>query len=224
MIVKGIVKDFGKLISEAERRIIEGIKDGRMETEPSITDRFINELERIFEQQGEKGDIVFRARTLRDRGPHAPEHRFGADFCGVLDVRFRDFKQTKGFLSQAKMEKHGIFVQKGFRGLTTVSFSYGNEFERLNEQADKMLSVTPDSFIIIYSSKGFVVVPASSIKGLARGGELYAKPIDRFFKEYLMCFIGDPRLKAYDDHSLESLRVETNARTAILFQIHERGL
>ena len=64
-----------------------------METEPSITDRFLNELERIFEQQGKKENIVFRARTLRDRGPHAPEHRFGADFCGVLDIRFRDFKQ-----------------------------------------------------------------------------------------------------------------------------------
>jgi len=85
--VKGIVRNFGKLISEAERRIIEGIKDGRMETEPSITDRFLNELERIFEQQGEKENIVFRARTLRDRGPHAPEHRFGADFCGVLDSK-----------------------------------------------------------------------------------------------------------------------------------------
>ena len=224
MIVKGIVRDFGKLISEAERRIIEGIKDGRIETEPSITDRFLNEVERVFERQGKKENIVFRARTLRDRGSHAPEHRFGADFCGVLDIQFRDFKQTKGFLSQAKMEKDGIFVQKGFGGVTTVSFSHGNEFKRLKEQADKMLSVTPDSFIIIYSLKGFVIVPASSIKGLSREGKLYAKPVDRFFKEYLMCFIGDPRLKAYDDQSLESLRRETNARTAILFQIRERGL
>ena len=76
----------------------------------------------------------------------------------------------------------------------------------------------------LYSSKGFVVVPASSVKGLARSGKLYAKPVDRFFKEYLMCFIGDPRLKAYDDQTLESLRIETNARTAIMFQIHEKGL
>ena len=69
-----------------------------------------------------------------------------------------------------------------------------------------------------------MVIPASSIEGLDRSGKLYAKPVDRFFKEYLMCFIGDPRLKAYDDHSLGSLRRETNARTAIMFQIHERGL
>lgn len=223
MIAKGIVKDFGELISKAERRTIKGIEDGRVETEPSVTDRFLNELERISERQGEKGNIVFRARTLRGRGPNAPEHRFGADFCGVLDIRFRDFKQTKGFLSQAKMEKGGIFVQKGFKGATTVSFSYSNDLERLKEQVDKMLLVTPDSFTIIYSSNGFVVIPACSIKGLDKGGKLYAKPVARFFKEYLMCFIGDPRLKAYDDRSLESLRRETNARTAIIFQIHEGG-
>ncbi len=224
MIVKGIVRHFGNLISSAERCIIEGINDGRMETEPSITDRFINELERVFNQERGKENILFRARTLRDRGPNAPEQRFGADFCGVLDVQFENFKQTKGFLAQAKMEKDGIVVRKGLWGVTTVTFSSENKLKRLKEQAERMLSVTPDSFVFIFSSKGFVVVPASSIKGLVKGGKLYAKPIDRFFKEYLMCFIGDHRLKAYDDSSLESLRVKTNARTAILFQIHEKGL
>lgn len=37
MIARGIVRDFGKLISEAESRIIRNIEDGRIETEPSIT-------------------------------------------------------------------------------------------------------------------------------------------------------------------------------------------
>jgi len=49
---------------------------------------------------------------LRDRSRNAPEHRFGADFCGVLDIRFRNFEQSKGFLSQAKREGHGIFITK----------------------------------------------------------------------------------------------------------------
>lgn len=69
MIVKnGIIKHFGKLISKAEQRIIEVYKNGRIETEPSITDRFLNEIERIFDENGEINGIVFRARTLRDRG------------------------------------------------------------------------------------------------------------------------------------------------------------
>lgn len=224
MIVKSIIKDFGKLISEAESRIIKSIKERRIEMETSITDRFLNEIERVFEQHGQKENIVFRSRTLRDRGPNAPEHKFGAYFCGVLNVKLSEFEISKGFLAQAKRENYGIFVQKGFMGATIVSFCHDNEFQRLNRQADKMLSVTPDSFIIVYSVKGFVLVPASSVTGLKRNGKLYAKPVDRFFKEYLMCFIGDCRLKAYDDQSLESLRIETNARTAIMFQIYERGL
>jgi hypothetical protein len=116
-----------------------------------------------------------------------------------------------------------FLCKKGFRGATTASFPYDNEFKRLKGQTDKMLSVTPDSFVIISSLKGFEVVPASSIKGLRGSGKLYAKPVDCFFKEYLMCFIGDPRLKAYDDSSLEALRRETNTRTAIMFQIYEEG-
>lgn len=223
MIAKGIIRDFGKLISEAEKRIIEAIEDGRIETEPSATDRFLSELEKVFEQHGKKEGVIFRARTLRDRGRNAPERRFGADFCGVLDIRFRNFEQSKGFLSQAKREGHGISIQKGFYGSTTASFSPNKEFQRLNKQIDEMLSITPDSFVIVYSPKGFVVIPASSIKGLKTKGRLYAKPIDRFFKEYLMCFIGDHRLKAWDDQSLESLRRETNARTTIMFQIYGRG-
>lgn len=84
-----------------------------------------------------------------------------------------------------------------------------------------MLDITPDSFVFVYSTKGFFVVPASSIKELKANGELYGKPVSRFFKEYLMCFIGDHRLQALDNQNLESLREMTNARTAIMFQIYE---
>ena len=55
MLSRGIVRRFGELISEAEREIIEGIKDGRIETESSITDRFLNEIENVFPE--EKHDV-----------------------------------------------------------------------------------------------------------------------------------------------------------------------
>jgi len=220
---RDIVKTFGKLVSRAEKRAIEGIKDGRTETEPSITDRFLNEVERSFEEYEGPKDIVFRARTLRDMGPKAPEREFGADFCGVLDIRLSSFAQRKGFLSQAKRDGHGVSVKPNFRGLTPVSFLRGAEWQRLQRQLDKMLQVTPDSFVFVYGTGGFTVVPASSIKGLKTRGELYGKPVDRFFKEYLMCFIGDPQLTAYDDASLEDLRRRGNARAAVLLQILEES-
>jgi len=223
MITTGTVKKFGELISEAEKRIIDSIKDGRVETEPSITDRLMRQIESVFEENSSQEGIIFKARSLRDRGKNASESKFGADFCGVLNVDLRKFKRTKGFLTQAKIEGNGIEVKNvRYRGLTTVSFRQNSEFRRLSGQLDQMLSVTPDSFLIVYSEKGFVVVPASSVAGLKSDGVLYGKPLDRFFKEYLMCFIGDHRLTAYDDTSLEGLRQLTNSRTAIIFQLFDK--
>jgi len=37
----GVTRKFGELIAEAERRIINEVRDGKLETEPSITDRFL---------------------------------------------------------------------------------------------------------------------------------------------------------------------------------------
>jgi len=218
MIVKGIVRYFGNLIKEAEGRIIEALKDGRIETETQITDRFLQAIEEVFDKHGEKGKIKFRARTFRDKGSGAQERIYGADFCGVLDISFKNFELRKGFLSQAKMEKGGISIMRG----TTVKFIKDREFKRLNEQIDKMLYFTPDSFVIIYSKDGFVVVPASSVKGLKKNDKLYGEPVDRFFKEFLNCFIGDYRLEAWDNGTIKSLMREKEARTAIMFQIYER--
>jgi len=221
MIAVGTVKKFGDLIRKAEEQTIEGIKEGRIETEPSITDRFLEAVENVFREHGSQRGIVFKTRTLRDRGRNASETRFGADFVGVLNVRLKGYEQIKGFLSQAKKEGNGIRIQRVPFSLTTASFRQDKEFERLKDQIGHMLSITPDSFVIVYGRNGFVAVPASSVNGLSVEDALYAKPIDRFFKEYLMCFIGDPRLRAWDDNSLEKLRLETKARTAIMFQIHE---
>lgn len=221
MFVTGLITKFGNLISQAERDTIEEIREGRVETEPSVSDRFLTRVEMVFEEWGEMRGVRFYARTLRDRGPHAPEHEFGADFCGVINVKLKNFKLSKGILSQAKSESGDIKTRIRSYGPTIVSFSDSVEFQRLKKQSNAMLSITPDSFVMIYSNNGFIAVPASSIEGLGNAGELYGKPVVQFFKEFLMCFIGDSRLKAYDDQTLESLRKETNARMAILFQIHK---
>lgn len=211
-------------MAQAEERIITGIRDGRIETETSITDRFLQELESVCNTSNKQERVFFRARTLRDRGRNAPEMRYGTDFCAILDVKLKNYVQGKGFLSQAKKEAFWINVRIGPYNFASVNFRQNDEFRRLGEQVDRMLSITPDSFVIVYSQRRFVVVPASSIKGLKDEAEVYGKPVANFFKEYLMCFVGDPKLKAFDDDSLEKLRMETRARTAIMFQIHELGV
>jgi hypothetical protein len=112
MIVKGVVKRFGKLIAKAEQHAIEEIQLGRVETEPSVTDRFLREIELVFEENGQGDDVRFHVRTLGDRRRDAAGRKFGADFCGILQVRFGNFQQAKGFLSQAKMDVCGVTVSR----------------------------------------------------------------------------------------------------------------
>lgn len=218
---KNIIEHFSKLIAEAEREIIQKIFDKRLETEPSVTDRFLQAIENVFNSKVRAGKLKFEARTLRDKGTNAPEHKFGADFCGVLNVDLRHFKVTKGFLCQAKMEKRELYIEKLPYGMARLKIQYNREIEKLKDQVRKMLSITPDSFIIIYSVKGFVIIPASSVLGIRGNSELYGKTITSFFREYIKCFIGDHRLKAYDDITLEKIKEDTYSRTAILFKIME---
>ena len=44
----GIVKRFGELIRKAEEQTIEGIEEGRIQTETSATDRFLEAVENAF--------------------------------------------------------------------------------------------------------------------------------------------------------------------------------
>jgi hypothetical protein len=227
MIAIGIVRRFGELVKKAEELTIDDIIQGKTQTEPDITNRYLANLQYVVNMHGVRKGIKFDGATLRDRGPESPESHFGADFVGVLNVKLKGFKQTKGFLAQAKKEGDLVKVQKVqkfYASPTRAAFNRNQEFERLRGQANDMLQISPASFVIVYSSSGFVVVPATSVTGLSKKAKLYAKPATRFFKEFLMCFIGDPRLKAWDTKSLETLRTEYRARSAIIFNIYESNL
>jgi hypothetical protein len=227
MIAIGIVRHFGELVNKAEKLTIDDIIQGKTPTEPDITNRYLANLQYIINEYGERKGIKFDAATLRDRGPESPERHFGADFVGVLNVKLKGFKQTKGFLAQAKKEGDLVRVLKSqdrYPNPTRASFNLNQEFERLRGQTNGMLQITPASFVMVYSSSGFVVVPATSVAGLSKKAKLYGKPATRFFKEFLMCFIGDPKLKALDTKSLETLRTEYKARTAIIFNIYDSRL
>jgi hypothetical protein len=111
MIVIGIVNRFGELIKKAEEQTIEGISEGRIETEPDVTNRFLETIENIFREYGKHEGFSFKTRTLGDKGPKAPESKFGADFVGVLNVKLDGYEQTKGFLTQAKIEGSVVRVR-----------------------------------------------------------------------------------------------------------------
>lgn len=198
-VIDGVIKHFGELIDDVTKQTISAIQAGRIPSETSITDRFLGTLENEINNHSmiTRG-IYISASTLLDRGKNSPESQFGADFAIMLDINVVGFSLKKTFLCQAK--KTGNFISLDHKSqVTKVSFKFTNEFIRLKEQVSKMLAITPDSFVIIYSETEFAIVPASSISGLTDSGDVYGKLVKNFFKEFLLCFIGDVRISDKPD-------------------------
>lgn len=211
--MKRLVEYFGSLVKQAELRILEKINDGRVQTETSITDRFLEEIENIFEKSYSIEGVKLKVRTLRDRGPNAPEKRYGADFVAVLNIKLDWIKEVKGFLAQSKFERKGEFGDLWLDN-------------RVKYQADRMLQVTPESFIFVYHKKGFYVMPARVVRNVSpnvTGVKGFGIPIVEFFKNFLICFLGDNNLKAYDDQTLEDLKRKLQVRSGILFSLLKEG-
>lgn len=223
IIEKGVVRRLGELVTNAERNIIEKYHTKWIATENNITDRFFERLEIIFEQESQEGDIIFKSKTFKDKGEGASEKIFGSDVLGILNVDLVNYSVTKGFLAQAKVTGRGISVIRKNPQKIEVKFERKSVLDDLKKQCHDMLTVSPDSFVLVYSPDGFTVVPATSVSALASPGSLFGKRISSFFMEYLMCFIGDHRLNAHDDASLERLRLERDARTAMLLEVTERS-
>jgi hypothetical protein len=150
LISDDIVKRLNGLIKEAEARAIASIKEGRVEEETAITDRFLDSIEHVFEESGQQEGFEFKARTLKDKGINAAESRYGADYVGVLRIRAQGFEIDKGFLSQAKVEGKDFKINHNVSGFDKVSFNQGKEYERLRDQTKRMLSISPSSFVTVY--------------------------------------------------------------------------
>jgi len=241
MIFTGTVQRVVATLEAAEGMTIRSFQEGRIETEPTFTDRFLGAVEMAFGETVRVRDYKFKARTLRDRGPGAPENEFGADLCGVLDIDIEHFKLSKGFLAQAKIAgKEEVSITKEPLDALNVQVTRENsdypkvqvrlsgkpndKKPRLLTQCEHMLEITPDSYVFIYSLEGILVVPASTITNMSferKPQPVYSKTLSQFFRDFLMSFIGDLRLKAYDDETLRELRNSTRANTALLLQMRQ---
>jgi hypothetical protein len=125
----------------------------------------------------EIGGVAWHGRKTTSRFEGSEENRSGADLLGVLEVDLADVAFRKGFLAQAKREKGGHGMQ------------------RLRQQCQQMLALTPDSFVFLYGKKGVEVLPALLY---AEGslGLRHADPwdLERFFAAHFASFIGDRKL------------------------------
>src|SRR5262249_657097 len=145
------------------------------------------------------GGIFWNARVLSSHGAGTEEAEFGGDLLGVLRISFPDYRVVKGFLAQAKKQKAGSKLPT-------------DEWNRLQHQCERMLRVTPESYVFVYSLDGVHMVPAIAVTACTKREDLHAlHPITtgRFYAEHFRCFIGDRRLDAAAPTTLESLRYKT---------------
>lgn len=193
------VREAGRQIAGAADRAVEALRQGRVEQEPAMTDRLLGAIEESLHGDNTHG-IRWSAKTLTDRGRGAQERRFGADFMGVLNIDLPDYRVAKGFLAQAKLVRNGRSVDRA-------------ELER---QCERMLNLSPASFVFLYSHSGIAVVPAIAVVASSVDPrELYTRSVGRFFEEHLECFVGDRAIAVAAPSTLESLRERYDARRLI---------
>ena len=202
----GVVRDAATQIGNAVETAVSALQQGRVEHEPSFTDRMLGSIEQAMSDYQTKG-VAWSAKTLTDRGRNAQESRHGADLAGVLSVDLPDFKVEKGFLAQCKLIEPGDRMRP-------------SEFDRMKKQCEKMLERTPDSFIFLYSRSGVVIVPAVSVvSSIPRNPhDFYSRSVPRFYEEHFESFIGDPRLYAPTPAMLEDLQRDLDTRRVLFLR------
>jgi len=132
------------------------------------------------------------------------EPALGADIVMVLDVTTPEFVVRKGFLAQAKRLEVGATMDS-------------TEHRRLIGQCEKMLLATPSSMVFLYSIRGVHVVPAAAVLQ-HRGRNLYdieTYSIGVLYRDFAICWFGDPSIQATERLTLEILRERMEANAAL---------
>lgn len=204
-----MVREAAARVADAANRTTEALNSGRVEQEPAFTDRMIGRIEQAMDGFQSRG-VRWTAKTLTDRGRGAQEHRFGADFLGVLSISLNDYVLSKGFLAQAKLvEPDAVFPER--------------EFQRLRSQCERMLDLSSDAFVFLYASRGVIVVPAISVFAATpcNPHDLYSRSVARFFEEHFESFIGDRRIGAPNIKALEGVHSDVGARRTLYLGLTE---
>jgi len=200
-----------RMLQQPSRRIAESIKDTvkaykehQFEHERDFTPWMLGAIRTQMNNFEDHG-IQWRSRILTANVKDSEEKRYGADFVGVLDINLPDFKERKGFLAQAKRVGSGYSKEKLF------------------DQCSKMLTISSESFVFLYSKTGVRVVTANSV--LSSGGStsnLYSDPASKFFREHLRSNIGDRNLPSATIEQLEELLRRSEARMLLQLEAHEK--
>lgn len=198
-----IIRTSARRIAAAANRTVDDFVARRVEHEPEFTSEMLGRMKESMNGY-RVGGVRWTAKVLTSHGAKAQERRFGADFMGVLDLDLPEYKVCKGFLAQAKR------IEPGGR--------MGNEdWGRMVGQCKKMLTITPESFVFVYSHKGVIVIPAIAIISAQQRTSLtdfYSRSMQRFYEDHFECFVGDIKMHSADIKVLEQLQ----ARNGLLLR------
>jgi len=198
-----MIREAAAQVAAAADQTVEALRDGRIEDEPHFTGRMLGRIEQAmngFESRG----VRWSAKSLTFSGRGSQESRVGADFAGVLSIELPEYRVHKGFLAQAKRIEPGDPMDT-------------RDWERMCGQCEDMLSLSPASFVLLYSVAGITIVPAVSVLAATRMNPhaLYSRSAARFFEEHFSSFIGDRRISTPNFKTLEALAQEYRARSAL---------
>ena len=201
-----IVQNASKAIGRAIDDVVKQLNDDLIEQEPAFTERLVQSVQTAVNSLS-NGALVWEGKTLTDRGSRAQEPIYGADILVTLHVNLPKLKVSKGFLAQAKLLKPGRKVNR----------------KEINSQCEKMLQLTPASYVFLYSKDGVRVVPAISVvTSTVSFKELYSRSAQNFFEEHFECFIGDRSISTPNIRELEKLREKFEARNVLAISLSEK--
>jgi hypothetical protein len=201
-----IVRKASVAIGGAVDDVVSQFNEDWIEQEPAFTERMVQSTQTAVYDLS-NGKLIWRAKTLTDRGAGAQEKIYGADLLGSLHIDIPGFQVRKGFLAQAKLLKPGRAINK----------------VDIKSQCEKMLQYTSAAFVFLYSEDGVRVVPAISVVGAGGAVEdLYSRSAGSFFRAHLECFIGDQAISSPKIGELEKLLEKFAARCAFEISLSKK--
>lgn len=161
--------------------VMERYASGFYNDEDDISPALVERLQTTL--NGNVGGLTWQGAIMRHRAGVANEEgRTGADMAIFFELNTPTHKFKKGLLIQAKRSEPD-------QNLTN------NDINILRAQCDKMLTITPSSFVFNYARRGMRTAPASKISGCINRN-LFGEcdwTAYRFFLEFFRSPIGDPR-------------------------------
>lgn len=169
-----------KVANAAVTSAMTSYRRGRVVDEDDINPYVIGRLDAEFDNAQIAG-LHWSASILRHRrGVAAQEGRAGADMLIHVKLDTKKQKYSKGILIQAKRVLPGRSVSE-------------NALTELRGQCDRMLAVTPASYVMVYAPTGVRTDSALRMSGNTsrRLHDVCSWTSYRLFRELFRCPIGD---------------------------------